>query len=96
MNVLSDLSSLVFISQDLSLALGSCAQSRNLEFVTVHVGVSNFVTEEVLLGGLVFKNEGLVSSNDLSKSVFGVTVCRDNFPDSAVNLLVDHAHLLVP
>jgi len=52
-NVLSDLSSLVFVSQDLSLALGSCAHSRNLEFITVHVGVSNLITEEVLLGCLV-------------------------------------------
>lgn len=66
MNIFSNLSSLVFIGKNLSFALGSSAQSRDFKFISMHVGVSDFVTEEVLLGSGMLKDNGLISSDDFS------------------------------
>lgn len=95
MNVFSNLSSLVFIGKNLSFALGSSAQSRDLEFLSVHVGVCDFVTEEVLLGSGMLEDNGLISSDDFSSSILRVAISGVNFPDCAVYFLVDHAHFLV-
>jgi hypothetical protein len=61
----------------------------------VHVGVSDFVTEEVLLSRCVFEDERLISSDDLSKFFLRVTNSGMNFPYSGVHLLVDHTNFLV-
>jgi hypothetical protein len=64
--VLSDLSSFVFVGKDLSFALGSSTESGNFVFIAMHVGVSDFVTKEILLGSTVYKNDRFVSPNDFS------------------------------
>jgi len=95
MNIFSNLSSLVFIGEDLSFALGSSAQSRHFKFVAVHVGVSDFVTEKILFGSAVLEDNGFISSDDFSSSFLRVAINWVDFPYSAIYLLVDYAHFLV-
>jgi len=61
----------------------------------MHVSISDFVTEEVLLGGTVLEDDRLISSDDFSSSIFHSSMDGVNFPNSRVNLLVDNTDFLV-
>jgi len=61
----------------------------------MHVSISDFVTEEVLLGGTVLEDDRLISSDDFSSSIFQSSMDGVNFPNSRVNLLVDNTDFLV-
>lgn len=61
----------------------------------MHVGVSGFVTEKVLLSSSVLEDDRLISSDHLSESFLRVAISGVNFPNSGVHFLVDDADFLV-
>lgn len=95
MCVLSHLSTLVLVGEDLGFALSSSADGRHFELVSVHVSVCNLVAKEVLLGSAVNKNDRFISPNDFALSILLTTVNGHNLPHGAVHLLVNNTNLLV-
>jgi hypothetical protein len=94
-DVLSHLSSIVLVEQNLGLALASLVHSRNFSLFAKRILVRNVVVGQILACGNVFEDNNITSINGLALFLLTETGRRLNAPHSIVSQFAGDRNFLV-
>jgi hypothetical protein len=94
-NVLTNLVSVVFVGQNLGLALGSFVKSRNFSLASETILVDYFIVRQILAGSDVLENDNIASVDGLALLILTNAVSGLDSPHSVVGHFASDWNLLV-